>query len=152
MPEALPLRDVIALAPGWWPPAPLWWLIALLALWVMFKGLKWMLSVFRGEYSFLKKAALIELDQLKTQPNLSDQQFCAAVSSLLKRVARRRFQDRNIAHLSAKKWLDFLDETVGVITFSQSGGEALYDAQYRPDAQINRTALMIAARAWVKAV
>jgi len=152
-PPTLPLRDIIApLEQGWWPPAPGWWGLAIVALFLMAWLVRALVKYFTYEYSAIRKRALQELTALQQQQGLSDAQFAEQVSALLKRVALLRYTAQQPAQLSAQAWLAFLDQTSPTRAFSQSGGGALLAAQYEAAPSIDRKRLLDAAHTWVKAI
>lgn len=156
MPEpraSLPLRDIIApLDQGWWPPAPGWWLVAVIVLCLVWLITRTLIKYFTYEFSALRKAALIELASLQHQTTLSDCQFAEQISALLKRVAVARYAEHQPALLSGKAWLAFLDQTNPSERFSQAGGGAIEYAHYQPGMKIDRSQLASAAHVWVKSI
>ncbi len=156
MPEShasLPLRDIIVpLDQGWWPPAPGWWLVAVIVLYILWLIVRRLVKYFTYEFAALRKAALNELFMLQNQATLSDHQFAERVSALLKRVAVVRYAQYQPALLSGKAWLAFLDQTNPAQSFSRAGGEAIGHAQYQDGSIINRCKLVDAANDWVKSI
>jgi len=156
MPETtppLPLRDIISpLEQGWWPPAPGWWFVAIIILLLVGFLIRALKRYFTYEYATLRTAALHELTELQQQTALDDQEFAVQLSALLKRVSIVRYAQQQPAKLSGNAWLAFLDQTNSGQAFSQNGGSALLDAQYRNATSLNRSELLRAAGAWIKAI
>lgn len=152
MPEELPLRDIIALEPSWWPPAPMFWLLALAGLLILAGLVHWLRGVLQYKYARLQRAALRELESIQLDKNVTDQAFAREISSLLKRVALQRFPDRNLANLSGDQWLAFLDNAVDESAFKALRGENLDAAQYRLSAKLDQVALVDAAAQWIRAI
>lgn len=150
---SLPLRDIISpLDQGWWPPAPGWWFVAIIVLYIVWRLVRRLVNYFTYEFAGLRKAALQELAGLQNQAALSDHQFAEQVSALLKRVAVVRYAGHQPALLSGKDWLAFLDQTNPSQCFSQTGGEAIGHVQYQDQAKFDRCKLANAAQAWVKSI
>jgi hypothetical protein len=111
------LNDIVAPPPvGWWPPAPGWYLLAVLLLAVLlYLGVRWWLTWRRNRY---RRAALDELHSMGVQrlPELP---------ALLKRAALAIWPREQVAALSGAEWHRFLDETAGKTLFTGDAGQAL---------------------------
>lgn len=111
-----PLREPEAVS--WWPPAPGWWLLAVLALALMIYGLirLWRfhqraapLRAARREFQSLEDAAL------------SDAERAAALGVLQRRLAIGVAGRRACAGLTGQAWADFLNSLA-------KGREPYFDA------------------------
>ena len=117
---------------SWWPPAPGWWLAAVLslALLVLVLRLWWT----RRGRTAPARAARAELGALRAR--LADgsdgRQFAAAISVLLRRLALVRYPPDQVAGLAGTPWLAFLDRTGGSGGFTQGPGRLLAEVPYRP--------------------
>ena len=126
------LRDYHLPEPvSWWPPAPGWWLLALLGLtlfiWLVRAVLKWR----QGRAA--RRSALRELKDLE---RTFDQQgdgpmLLRGLSRLLRRFALARFPRDQVAGLSGTAWLEFLDRQHPAQGFLNGPGRLLLDAPYR---------------------
>lgn len=149
------LRDIHAPDPvAWWPPAPGWWLL----LGGMLLG-GWWWRQRRGHPPPLPlrrdsplPAALRELEGLARELDRPGQAvaWCAGLSSLLRRVAVEVHGRSRAAGLTGEEWLAFLDDTGGNGEFSRGVGRALITAPYRPEATVDRGALLDLARRWIR--
>ncbi len=143
---ALDLRDIHEPGlPSLWPPAPGWWLVALLLL-----GLLWWLGRLGWRWWLQQRLRQRVLRELAALPATKD---CAAlivgVSALLKRVALRRFARSRVADLTGSAWLNFLDETGGAGQFSNGPGRVLEQGPYAPTPECDAQALRALTRAWL---
>ena len=127
------LRDIhLPEAVGWWPPAPGWWLLALLAVAVLAVGAWACYRHYRaGAY---RRAARAELNNAYSswRETADSRAYIQTANAILKRVALYRFPDRTVAGLSGAGWCGFLDRhwrKPGERSFADSG---LADAVYRP--------------------
>lgn len=148
------LRDIHLPEPvSWWPPAPGWWLLALLSL-VVVAGLLWLWRYRRRQTP--RRAALAELTQLRAtfQRDGDGTAVAAGVSTLLRRLALVHFPRNQVAGLVGDTWLQFLDRTGGSNLFSAGPGRALIRAPYRRTEAFafDVEALLNVAEAWIKHV
>jgi hypothetical protein len=143
---ALDLRDIHAPAPpSWWPPAPGWWLLGALLLallaWLGYLGWRW------WRRQRLRARVLRELAALPVADDC--QALIVGVSALLKRVALRRYPRAQVAELTGRAWLEFLDRTGGHGQFGAGAGQVLEHGPYAPGPQCDPPALRALARAWL---
>jgi hypothetical protein len=143
MADNLPvLRDIhLPPPPSVWPPAPGWWLLAVLAL-GLFVFAIWRLLRARARATRHRRL-LAELDALKPAAvdAVTTPVYLSALSAFLRRVARAI--DANAAVLQGEDWIRFLDrhgDGFGV------HADALTDAVWRPRAAVDVTALHAVAR------
>lgn len=147
---ALDLRDIhLAPAVQFWPPAPGWWLLALLAGVALAFLALWLYRRYRRHRQ--RRRILQELDQLgMTCTRVTAPEFVTAVSTLLRRVALQRHARERVAPLSGAAWLQFLDETGGNGQFTTGVGKLLGDGPYVPYLQeIPAEPLLALARDWI---
>ena len=104
---ALDLRDIHAAAPpSLWPPAPGWWVLAVLLLVVLVVFGRWLARRLRQRR--YKRQVLNELELLSdcyTKESVAD--FIAAQSTLMRRVALSRYTRERVASLTGSDWLRF---------------------------------------------
>jgi hypothetical protein len=133
MPVAeLPLRDIhMPEAISWWPPALGWWLAALF-LPLLLGFLYWLVKRLTRKTAL--KTARKLFKALKSDPALDDRTKIAELSALLRRVAISLDTRPQIAGLTGRHWLRYLDSTVEGAPFSEGPGRALLDAPYRKSA------------------
>ncbi|MEN8205822.1 MAG: DUF4381 domain-containing protein [Pseudomonadota bacterium] len=147
---SLDLRDIhAAVAPGIWPPAPGWWVLALLLIAVVVLSTLWLLR--RYHLFRLKLQIMDEIESLSDCCTNNTEEFTARLSMLLRRVALRRYSRERVASLTGNDWLRFLDETGGDGDFEHGIGQVLEDGPYRPHTRnLPAEELLSLARRWVK--
>ncbi len=130
MPVAdLPLRDIhLPEAIGWWPPAIGWWLLAVL--------LPLLLILLIGLYKRLTRKTALKtarkmLKALKNDPTLDDLAKIAELSVLLRRVAISIDSRAEVASLTGRHWLSYLDGGVKGAPFSEGPGRIFLDTHYQ---------------------
>jgi len=145
------LRDYHLPEPvGWWPPAPGWWLLALLTLILM--GL-----LLRGLWRWrtrriARRAALGELKTLEAEYARGGDAnaLLRGVSRLLRRFALARFPRRQVAGLGGEPWLAFLQRQHPDGGFLDGPGRLLLDAPYRPEPAVRQLPELVQlARRWI---
>lgn len=114
-----------------------WWILLvviglLLAWWVYQRYIKWRSNRYRRQA--LLELALIA-QQLDQEPERAS--ALAAISALIKRTAIEAFGRSNVAHLSGRLWLEFLDRTGSTNSFSQGPGRLLPDFAYAKQETLN---------------
>lgn len=143
-PDLSQLRDIHLPAPiSWWPPAPGWWLLAVLVVAILF-GLYFLYR--RRQRNNWRRSALAELTRLRQQYQAqasSPQIVVSELSVLLRRVAISCFPQDEVAMLSGDKWLAFLDRGMGEgSAFQSEQGRLLAVAPYVADANIPPATLL----------
>lgn len=147
-PDLSQLRDIHLPPPvSWWPPAPGWWLL-LTVLLVTALVLYWMVR--RHRRNAWRRQALQELARLQGS---DDATVASQLSILLRRVAISLYPHEEVAALTGKAWLAFLDDTLGEGTPFQTGaGRALLIGPYAATVEIDSPALLSLAESWIKRV
>lgn len=141
------LRPLHAPEPvSWWPPAPGWWLLALLALGLLILALGW--SIRRYRRNAYRRQALRELQQLLGRGDCQAATL-SQLNALLKRVALARGERHAAAGLCGEDWLEFLDRGIGRPAFSQGPGRALVEQAYCPGGRGDGAALAALCREWI---
>jgi hypothetical protein len=149
--QVLVLRDIhLPAAPSVWPPAPGWWLVGgalLVALaWLAVRGLN-ALRLRRRRQQWL--AAVVSLESEILRGGTPD--ALSQLSVLLRRIALARFPREEVAALTGRAWLEFLDASGGGGRFAHGPGQVLEAGPYRRavPADLDGAALMALVRAWV---
>ncbi len=147
----LELRDIHgAPAPGFWPPAPGWWVVGLLAL-IALVALGWLLHRYYRRWRRRRLAFQGLTDLSHAFENAGDvTPLVAELSILLRRVALTRFPRHQVAGLSGAEWLNFLDRTGGKGEFAQGAGKILAYGPYRPQVETDRESLLALVKRWLK--
>lgn len=152
------LRDIhLPDAPGFWPPAPGWWILAVLVL--VFACLLWRAlrpHLARRAWRRQLAAELQRVDQ-QHPPATHATEHVAALSVLLRRLAIRH--DAANAALTGEAWLAFLDGADPARPFANGPGRLLLDGPYRPRVEPEQALALrtlvgqaLAQREWVQRV
>ncbi|AOY87247.1 hypothetical protein BKP64_03070 [Marinobacter salinus] len=100
------LRDIhLPQSGGFWPPAPGWWVLALVLL-LLLAVTAWLVRRQRRK-SLWKRLAKAELVNLERRAERTGQWF-SQLNTLLKRAAREGYPDLHPETLSGEAWIEFL--------------------------------------------
>ncbi|SFO80165.1 DUF4381 domain-containing protein [Pseudomonas borbori] len=143
------LEPLIAPAPiDWWPPAPGWWLLALLVpllLWGLTRLLRRLqrgrkASVSDNALDPLRLAALAELEQLaKPYGGAPAGPWLQQLNGLLKRLCRQHYPQSHSHTLSSRGWLAFLDSRCPAAGLTR--WMILVEGAYRPHCTLDDKAI-----------
>jgi len=144
------LRDIHAAGdPGWWPPAPGWWVLALLLSLALF---------FSARLAGRKLAArkrrvrlLAALDALKREfdPVQDAHRYLSGLNRLFRAVALKAFPGTACASLQGEAWVRFIVSWMPEKSESSSLA-ALARGPYEPGPEFDAGALDEHARTWVR--
>ncbi|MDX1800858.1 MAG: DUF4381 domain-containing protein [Marinobacter sp.] len=143
------LHDIHLPQPGgFWPPAPGWWLVALVAL-VLVAGAVMLVLRRRRRNRWLRQA-LRELD-LTGFSQLADQQQLVELNQLIKRAARARYPDQHPESLSGERWIGFLVQTCpGQGADHEQTFRQLVQSSWRREAELSPEQARQAVRIWLR--
>jgi hypothetical protein len=131
-PEEIPLRDLhLPEAIGWWPLAPAWWLlIGLLAAVLIVVARTWYRRYRRNA---ARRYALRELARSRSAYDVDGNLVALGVrlSGLLRRAMLAYSPRHEVAGLTGREWLSWLDQGLEDRPFTQGPGRTLRDLPYR---------------------
>lgn len=132
MNEQLPLQDIhLPEAISGWPPAIGWWILLLLALLACVAAYYWYKKLTRKTPVKSARALLLNIKQAD---NADELDTLKQLSALVRRVSISVNPRADVASLTGKQWLNYLDQSVEGTPFSTGVGQYLSDAQYRKNA------------------
>jgi len=144
------LRDIHAAAPvAWWPPAPGWWVLALLAL-VLISWLgKRVLA--RHRLNRRRKQMLGWIDHLNANidPRRDPQAYLSTLNRIFKLVALRAFPGEQCAVMNGKDWSGFVIEKMKK-SASADALEVLASGPYDPAPRFDPEQLSALTRDWIR--
>jgi len=141
-----PLREPAAV--GWWPPAPGWWLLGALSV-LALVGACW-LAYSRYRRNAYRRQGLAALQALENQhrTRADTGALLTEINALLKSIALKAWPRRDIAALSGRQWLQFLNSTAPPGPRFEA---ADVTAQYREDpGEVDRDRVCRAAYHWIR--
>lgn len=146
---SLPHDIIEPAAIGWWPLAPGWWMLLGLILLILAVLVRWFWRR-RRKLAPLRQA-LREQQQLarQWQQQRDNRATNAALSALLKRVARHYYPHEDVAALSGSRWQEFLLRT-GAGVFD-AGSAAALTSFYQSAGHAELTPPLSASARWLLA-
>ncbi|OZB14002.1 MAG: hypothetical protein B7X58_08545 [Marinobacter sp. 34-60-7] len=144
------LRDIqLPEIGGWWPPAPGWWVLAVLGLSTVVIVMFWLIR--RHRRNHWKRTARAELNRLAAMASGHSAWF-DALNALLKRVARQRYPERHPETLTGARWVEFLLETAPADKpADRATVETMVTASWRRDGATNPEPALTFASRWLEA-
>jgi hypothetical protein len=144
--------------PGFWPPAPGWWVLALLLLTLaaygVWRGLqRWRLQRrYQSAINELEKCRLQLLTEaLGNSPEISRRlSYVNDVNSVLRRVALLHFPHESVAGLSGNTWVDFLRQHDHSRRLTPELARVLAEGRFARQCDVDTDALHSMARDWIK--
>ena len=143
------LRDIhLPADPSWWPPAPGWWLLAVVLV-VSIIVVSRIVSA-RLRTRRWRQRVVAEMDPIAARHAEApdDARLAAELSVLLRRAAN--VLDPPSAALRGEAWLRFLDARVGGDDFERGSGRALLDAPWQKSAHLDAPVLIRLVRRWLE--
>jgi len=144
------LRDIHAApAVSWWPPAPGWWILALLLLVALFWLGRRLLA--RIQVHQRRKQMLAWVDHLNTNidPQRDPQAYLSTLNRIFKLVALRAFPGQHCAALAGQDWADFLAANMKS-PHSAESLNVLASGPYDPAPQFDAGTMSELTRSWIK--
>ncbi len=143
---------------SFWPPAPGWWVLALLLLiGLVYLGRRlaaartrrkicdYALNELEQCYRKLVDSPQDDLDGLKLR-------YVNEVNSVLRRVALVHFPQANVASLGGHAWVDFIRQKGDPSLLDEEIAAALSHGRFQTECNINADALHGMGRAWISSL
>ncbi len=144
------LRDIHAAAPvPWWPPAPGWWLLALLVLVLLSWLSRRVLARIRVRQQRKQMLGWIDFLNAMVDPQSEPQAYLAMLNQIFKLVALKAFPTQRCAAMSGSEWVGFLsrklenEPSVGALAVLATG-------PFEPRPEFDPATMSALARLWIK--
>jgi hypothetical protein len=137
------LRDLhLPMEPSWFPPAPGWWAIAVVALALLFAGAALFRRRRRRRAPYRSaRAEIAALHDAVTAGAAAPGDYANGASAVLKRLTVFALRRPEAAPLTGTRWLEFLDGLRGEPVFSGTVGNALGQARFAQHPELDVEAL-----------
>ena len=144
------LRDSHAAAPvPWWPPAPGWWVLALLVLALLGWLGRRLLARFRVHQRRKQMLGWVEHLNASIDPRRDPQAYLSTLNRIFKLVAMRAFPAQQCAALNGQDWVDFLIENMKKSPSAESLG-VLAAGPYDPAPKFEPELISELTRYWIR--
>lgn len=144
------LRDIhTADAVSWWPPAPGWWLLALLLLAILGWLGRLLLARFRNRQRRKQMLAWVDHLNAHIDPQRDPQAYLSTLNRIFKLIALRAFPEQPCAALCGQDWADFLIEKMAKSP-SADALNILATGPYDPAPGFDPALLSDLTRYWIK--
>jgi Domain of unknown function (DUF4381) len=141
-----PLRAPLEIS--WWPPAPGWWLLLAVAVACLLALGYLLFRRYRANAYRRRALAALESLQLSFREHADTRSYLSQINALLKSVALHAYPRRDVAALSGRQWLDFLNSATNSGELFQEDFTA---ASYRREtADIDPEQIRSRAATWIK--
>ena len=144
------LRDIHGAAPvSWWPPAPGWWILALLILVLLAWLGRRVIAGYRVSQRRRQMLGWVDHLNANVDPQRDPQAYLSTLNRIFKLVALRAFPDQHCAALNGQDWADFLLEKMKKQQASESLN-VLASGPYDPAPGFDPETLSELSRYWIK--
>lgn len=146
----LPLRDIHAAPPeSWWPLAPGWWVLGLLALSLAAWG-AWLAWRWYRRYRF-QQALYEELSGVVAhyQASRDPHTLARELATLLRRLVVHVAGFKDAAALTGHAWAEFLGQAAGEDAALRAACSDLAEVPYRRAGTVDAEAAEQLARRWI---
>ncbi len=136
-----------------WPPAPGWWLLAVLLLTLAVWGSYRLRQQYRR--NAYRRQAQQELSMLESDNALTGAQTIARLNALLKRIALHAYPKNDTASFSGTEWIEFLNSSCPSLKQNQDRicfeifQTGPYQAEITED-MLDRSSLFADCRQWIQ--
>lgn len=144
------LRDIHAAAPApWWPPAPGWWVLALLVLVLLGWLGRRLLARLRVHQRRKQMLGWVEHLNANIDPQRDPQAYLSTLNRIFKLVAMRAFPAQQCAALNGQDWADFLIDKMKKSPSAESLG-VLATGPYDPAPKFDPELMSELTRDWIR--
>ncbi|MBU0479724.1 MAG: DUF4381 domain-containing protein [Proteobacteria bacterium] len=135
---------------GWWPPAPGWWLLAVVAGPLFYFLARRVVAWLRNRRYRREAISGLRKSFAAYGKHGDGYRFLCEVSVLLRRLAIHRYGRTVVADLTGTDWLEFLDRTGKTGEFTGGAGSALGEAIYSGKAEGDPEKIVALAEQWIR--
>ena len=144
------LKDIHLPPPvSFWPPAPGWWVLAVLLISSLFIGGVWFYRQHKKRKPKTEALRILKDLQILYQNSQDEVVSLRNLSNLLRRTALTVYDNDAVASLQGSSWLEFLDKTGKTNEFSQGVGKVLGNEVFQQKVNPDMNALFPLVKKWI---
>ena len=144
------LKDIHLPPPvSFWPPAPGWWILAVLLISSLFFGGVWFYRLHKKRKPKNEALRILKDLQILYQNSQDEVASLRNLSNLLRRTALTFYDNDVVASLQGSSWLEFLDKTGKTKEFSQGAGKVLGYEVFQQKVNPDMNALFPLVKKWI---
>ena len=144
------LKDIHLPPPvSFWPPAPGWWILAVLLISSLFIGGVLFYRQHKKRKPKTEALRILKDLQILYQNSKDEVVFLRNLSNLLRRTALTFYDNDEVASLQGSSWLEFLDKTGKTKEFSQGAGKVLGNEVFQQKVNPDMNVLFPLVKKWI---
>ena len=144
------LKDIHLPPPvSFWPPAPGWWILAVLLSSSLFIGGVLFYRQHKKRKPKTEALRILKDLQILYQNSQDEVASLRNLSNLLRRTALTFYDNDAVASLQGSSWLEFLDKTGKTKEFSQGAGKVLGNEVFQQKVNPDMNALFPLVKKWI---
>ena len=144
------LKDIHLQPPvSFWPPAPGWWILAVLLIPSLFIGVVLFYRQHKKRKPKTEALRILKDLQILYQNSKDEVVSLRNLSNLLRRTALTFYDNDEVASLQGSSWLEFLDKTGKTKEFSQGAGKVLGNEVFQQKVNPDMNALFPLVKKWI---
>ena len=144
------LKDIHLTPPvSFWPPAPGWWILAVLLISSLFFGGVWFYRRHKKRKPKTEALRILKDLQILYQNSQDEVASLRNLSNLLRRTALTLYENDEVASLQGSSWLEFLDKTGKTKEFSLGVGKVLGNEVFQQKVNPDMNALFPLVKKWI---
>ncbi len=144
------LKDIHLPPPvSFWPPAPGWWILAVLLISSLFIGGVLFYRQHKKRKPKTEALRILKDLQILYQNSKDEVVSLRNLSNLLRRTALTFYDNDEVASLQGSSWLEFLDKTGKTKEFSQGAGKVFGNEVFQQKVNPDMNALFPLVKKWI---
>ena len=144
------LKDIHLPPPvSFWPPAPGWWVLAVLLISSLFIGGVWFYRQHKKRKPKTEALRILKDLQILYQNSQDEVVSLRNLSNLIRRTALTFYDIDAVASLQGSSWLEFLDKTGKTKEFSQGAGKVLGNEVFQQKVNTDMNTLFPLVKKWI---